>query len=239
MKKIFTFLLMCLLGAQLFAQSNSPAGSAKKTSVQEKITALDHVSGKRWKLTVYKRSGKESAIKSNDFFWFRPGGTFESALLSVWDGGSWVYDRETKSIRTSTKIAGSKIWNIIETSSRSLKIKSGIDELHFVPDLDIKTDALVTGMQKEISKTWKIAEHTQNGLKIFYKQNDFIRFHPDGNFEQAMMTIYSLGSWSFDSDTKSIIITRSGTASHWKILKFEDGVLLLSKNGGKETLTLK
>lgn len=235
---LLSLFLIFTVGTTVFAQSNPIQESAREKMLSEKNLRKDFISGKRWKVILFKKQDETVALKENDFAWFRPGGTYEGALMGLWDSGLWTYEKDEKTITLNLRTGGTKTWKIIESTATSFKLNSGEEELHFIPDLEIKTDVVVTGMKKEISRTWKVVEHSQNNLKLIPKAADFIRFHPDGNYEQCPNNNYKLGSWSLDEKGKTINITFSKSVI-WNITRLESGVLHLTKKEGNEQIVLK
>jgi hypothetical protein len=238
MKTFLSILIFLFCIQSSFSQGNIIQESAREKVIAEKNLKRDFISGKRWKLILYKKGGESVAFRENDFMWFRPGGTYEGALFNNWDSGLWIYEKEEKTLSLNLRSGINRTCTITESTPQSLKLSCGDEEMHLVPDIDIKTDVVVTGMKKEISRTWKIVEHRLNDLKIIPKAVDFIRFHPDGNFEQCLGGFYKIGNWSLDEKAKVITLSLAKN-SIWNITRIESGVLHLSRKDGGEQLILK
>ncbi|MBX7095688.1 MAG: hypothetical protein K1X56_13285 [Flavobacteriales bacterium] len=229
MKSFLVFFIVLGLGF------NSLNAQDKQSS--QKINGSDYISGKRWKISKFK-SGTDIKIAESDFYWFRPGGTFECAVAGIWENGTWSFDKNAKQVFIKFSSGKSSIYDVLESTGSKLALKAGSEEIQFVPDIDIKTDIILSGEKKMMCKTWKIQEQQKNKLKIFPKPNDFISFHPDGTYEQCMINHYFIGKWSYDEKAKLIKIQMTYTKI-WKMVQCSEASLELKSEDEKESLLLK
>lgn len=225
-------LLFCLL---LFL----PVVHAQKTSPKTEQVSKDFISGKRWKIKSIKASEKEKSVASFDCFWFRPGGVFEMVRENRWYSGTWTYNKVSKETIITIKDEAAQKWQVLESSSSVLKLKNAEAEIHFVPDVEVRTDIKLSGKKKDISRAWKITEHKKGQLKIVSRWYDFLRLHPDGNMEFYEAMIYQFGSWSYDTEDHTLNLVFLGVSSKWKIQSLGADQLVIEKQGGTfESFTL-
>jgi hypothetical protein len=210
-----------------------PVVYAQKTPVKtDHQVSKDFISGKRWKIKSILVSEKEKAVAAFDCFWFRPGGVFEMVRENRWYSGTWTYNKVSKEVTVTPKDEAAQKWQVLESSASVLKLKSAEAEVHFVPDVEVRTDIKLSGKKKDISRAWKITEHKKGQLKIVSRWYDFLRLHPDGNMEFYESMIYQLGTWSYDADNHLLNLVFQGVASKWKINTLAADQMVIEKQGG-------